>query len=150
MKEQQLLRNPDTEPSEELIAEGLGPAASVYSRFAEELKNHDVQLDWRYYNDGKAWLGKGLYRWISVRGRQKEMTVFWLSVWKEYFKVTFYISEKYRMETLNLPLDCGTLKMAENAEQMGKLKFFPLVFDIHSDQMLDQVSVLIEFKKGLK
>ncbi|PKP08994.1 MAG: hypothetical protein CVU09_13085 [Bacteroidetes bacterium HGW-Bacteroidetes-4] len=39
------------------------------------------QVQWRYYNDGKAWLCKVSY---------KKKTVFWLSVWEAYFKVAFY------------------------------------------------------------
>jgi hypothetical protein len=39
------------------------------------------QVQWRYYNDGKAWLCKVSY---------KKKTVFWLSVWEACFKVAFY------------------------------------------------------------
>jgi len=41
----------------------------------------------------------------GVRGGQKEVTAFWLSIWDGFFKTTFYIPEKARSEALNLPLD---------------------------------------------
>ena len=58
MEAQQLLRDSDVEPTGNRIAEGLGAANSVYVGFVKELEGHSIQIDWRYYNDGKAWLGK--------------------------------------------------------------------------------------------
>ena len=60
MDEQQLLRDSSIEPTRDVIANALGEANGTYVKFIEGLDNHDVQVDWRYYNDGKAWLGKGL------------------------------------------------------------------------------------------
>jgi len=33
---------------------------------------------------------------------------------------------------------------------MGKLKFFPLVFDLYSDEMFGAVFSLIDFRKSIK
>ena len=40
----------------------------------------------------------------------------------------------------------------ENAKQLGKLKFFPLAFDLRldSDELFDEIFALVEFKKTLK
>jgi hypothetical protein len=148
--EQQLLRSPNTEPTSEVIAEGLGAANIAYKKFINGLKNRDIQIEWRYYNDGKAWLGKGLYKQIGVRGGQKEITAFWLSIWEEFFKVTIYIPEKYRANALSLSLDGEVRTMVENAKQMGKLKFFPLVFDLRIDDLFNALYTLIDFRKMLK
>ena len=72
---EQTLRNPDIEPSSEVIAKALGDANNAYIKFINELASHDIQLEWRYYNDGKAWLAKGLLKWTDVRGGQNEKTV---------------------------------------------------------------------------
>ena len=61
-KERQLLRDPDTEPTSEVISDGLGAANSTYTEFIEGLKNCGIQVEWRYYTDGNAWLGKGLHK----------------------------------------------------------------------------------------
>ena len=150
MTEQQLLRDPNVEPAMEIIAEGLGPAGGAYARFIEKLENHGVQADWRYYNDGKAWLGKGLYKWSTARGTQKETTALWLSVWDGFFRVTFYIPEKSRAEALNLPLGGEIKKMIGDAKRIGKLKFFPLIFDLRSDELFDEILTLVDFRKALK
>lgn len=74
--DKQLLRNPDIQPTSEIKAEALQDANDSYIRFLNELENQDIDLEWRYYTDGKAWLGKGLYKWLGVRGGQKVTTVF--------------------------------------------------------------------------
>ncbi len=148
--DEQMLRNPEIEPSDEVIANALGEANKAYETFINALNGYDIQLEWRYYKDGKAWLAKGLFRWIGVRGGQKVETVFWLSVWKGFFKVTFYFPEKVRMGVLNLPLDPETRGMIEASQQMGKLKCFPLVFDLSSDEKFESLFMLLDFKKSIK
>ena len=150
MKEKQLLRDVNIEPTSAAIAEGLGLASDAYAIFLEKLKEHDVELTWRYYNDGKAWLGKGQYKWETIRGTPKETTALWLSIWEGFFKVTVYIPEKYRVEALNLSLSDDMNEMIMAAKQMGKLKFFPLVFDLYSNKMFDELLTIIDFRKVLK
>jgi hypothetical protein len=148
--EQQLLRNPKIKPSSDVIAQALGEAYRVYTQFTNELRRHDVQLEWRYYNDGKAWLAKGLHKWIGVRGGQKEVTVFWLSIWDGFFKVTVYVPEKFRSGILMLPIGEEVKKMIVDSGQMGKLKFFPIVFDLYSDDNLEELHTILNYKKSLK
>ncbi|NLV50144.1 MAG: DUF3788 family protein [Clostridiales bacterium] len=147
---EQLLRNPDIKPSGDVIAKALGEANSAYVKFIDELSNHNIEPVWHYYNDGKAWLAKGLYKRTGVRGGKKETTVFWLSVWNGFFKVTFYIPSKARADVLSLPLDNEVKLMIANSGQMGKLKYFPLVFDLCSDEKFKAVFMLADFRKSIK
>ena len=150
MKEKQSLRDINIEPTSEVISIELGVANDAYIEFLEKLKAHDIELNWRYYNDGKAWLGKGQYKWTTIRGTPKETTAFWLSIWEGFFKVTVYVPEKYRLEALNLSIGDGMKGMIKEAKQMGKLKFFPLVFDLYSNKMFDELFAIIDFRKTLK
>lgn len=83
------------------------------------------------------------------------MTAFWLSIWDDpsraggFFKVTIYIPENRRSESLMLPLDGTIQKMIEESKQMGKLKFFPVIFDLRSDELFDAVYTLIDFRKAI-
>ena len=148
---QQLLRDPDIQPTDDVIAEALGEANNAYMEFVRELAVHDIQLEWRYYTDGKAWLGKGLHKWTGARGGQKEITVFWLSIWDGFFKLTFYIPEKSREDVLNLPLADKVSRMITDSKQMGnKLKFFPLVFDLYTDEKFGAIFFIVDFKKRMK
>lgn len=147
---QQLLRNPDVEPSSDVIAEALGEGNSAYVRFISELPKYDIQLEWRYYSDGKAWLGKGRYRWTGLRGGKNETTVFWLSIWDGFFRVTIFVPEKARADALDLFLDHEVKKMIEESKPMGKLKVFPVVFDFFSDDEFEGFFSLAAFRKSLK
>ena len=148
--DQQWLRNPDVPPTNENIAQGLGTANNAYVKFISTLKSHGIQIEWRYYTDGNAWLGKGLYQRTGVRGGTTEITAFWLSIWDGFFRVTIFVPEKVRADALSLPLDDETRQMIVDSKQMGKLKFFPLVFNLHSDVLFDAVFALIDFRKMIK
>ncbi len=144
------MRNPDIKPSSEVIAKALGEGNSAYVNFINELAKHDIELIWNYYNDGKAWLAKGLYKWTGARGGQNETTVFWLSVWDGFFKLSFFIPEKFRADLLSLPLDTEIKEMINNSQQMGKLRFFPIIFEICSEEKFEEVFLLADYKKNMK
>lgn len=144
----QLLRDPDIQVTRDVIENALGSAFNTYVKFVDELVRHDIHLEWNYYTDGKAWLAKGIYQWKGIRGGQKQSTVFWLSIWDNFFKISIYIPENKRKDVLNLALSDRVRQMVIDSKQMGKLKFFPLVFEMDSDAMLEMVFRLVDFKKN--
>ncbi len=150
MEAQQLLRNPDVYPGSEVLAQALADAYGAYDKFAGGLESHGIQLEWRYYADGNAWLAKAVHQWTGARGGQNRTTAFWLSVWNGFFKVSFYIPEKARANALKLPIDDESRKTIADAKPMGKLKFFPLVFELRSDELFETVFTLADFRKRLK
>ena len=147
----QMLRDPGVEPADDVIAAVLGEANDAYLKFISRLNRMEIRLAWRYYTDGKAWLGKGLYRWTGARGGQRETTVFWLSLWQGFFRVTIYVPEASRAAILSLPLDDEVKRMAAERERMGnRLKYLPLVFDLRTDELFPSVFTLVDFKKSLR
>lgn len=149
-EKQQLLRNPDLYPAEDILESALKEATMAFRLFRKELENHQIELECRYYPDGKAWLGKGLHKWVGTRGGQKITTVFWLSAWDGFFKVTVYLPENVRVAARVLPVDVETIEKISQAKSMGKLRSFPIVFEIQNEEQLDGLFSLIEFKKTLK
>ena len=136
MERMQLLRDPSVFPSDEVLAEALGDSYSAYAKFTKRLPECSIEAEeWRYYNDGKSWLSKNTH---------KKKTVFWLSVWDGFFKVTMFFTEK----------TCGgvlELKVAEEFrtfQQMAKLK--PLVISVSSGTDQDDLFKVIEYKRDLK
>ncbi len=51
---EQLLRNPDIQPSSDVIAKTLGKSNNAYIKFINKLASHDIHLEWRYYNQIKS------------------------------------------------------------------------------------------------
>lgn len=145
----QLLRDPEIQPTDDTLAEIIGEKYGIYVKFISMLKDFDIDVQWRYYNDGKAWLAKGLYKWKSIRGADKEKTIFWLSIWEGFFKVNFYIAEKAMEGLQNVPISKTSQTMVNAAKPMGKLRFVPIVFEVSSDDLFDDLRVLIDYKKGI-
>lgn len=147
---EKMLRDPDIQPSSDVIAQALGETNGTYIKFVNELASHGIDLVWHYYNDGKAWLAKGLVKWTGVRGGQKETTAFWLSIWDGLFKLSIFIPEKAYAGLLSLPLDNKVKQMISDSLEMEKQKYLPLVFDMCSEEMFEAVFMLADFKKSIK
>jgi len=86
--EKQLLREQDIFPTKEVLKDVLGNVYDVLETLELRLSQNEFALsfDWNYYNDGKSWLCK-----VS----HKKKTVFWLSVWEGFFKMTFFFLERH-------------------------------------------------------
>lgn len=146
---EQLLRNPDIEPTDEVLHNALGKAYPPYVSFLESLAPLEIENVWRYYPDGSAWLTKGLYRWTGPRGGKKETTTYWLGVWEDAFRVTVYFPMKHRETVLEAPVSAVTLQMIADAQQLGKLKFFPVQFEVTSKKQLTDIIALVKLRKEL-
>lgn len=91
---QQLLSDPNQKPTDKLFKSILDDKVyNILKKIDQTILEAGLLLEWRYYNDGKAWLGKVTY---------KNKTVVWLSVWKEFIKAGFYFTEKARPSVLEL------------------------------------------------
>ena len=150
MGRQQLLRDPEVQVTEELILSELQATGKSYQTFVKGLKTHDIELLWHYYNDGKAWLAKGLYHWVTPRGTSKEKNIFWFSLWQGAFKVSFYFPVNSQQALVELPLSPTVIERITQAETLGKMKFFPVLFDNDSTAWFPDIFTLIEYKKTLK
>jgi len=136
---QQLLRDPDIDPSSEVLILALGESYGAYVAFSRKLPAFNIELTWQYYHDGKSWLAKGTH---------KKKTVFWLSVWEGLFRVTLFFTEKTRADAQALPIS-DRLKTSL-AKEKARGKLVPLIVDIPSAAALDDVYHLIAYKQSLK
>lgn len=59
---------------------------------------------------------------------------------------TTFVPEKARADVLSLPLDNEVKLMIAASQQMGKLKHFPIVFDLCSDEMFKAIYLLAYFR----
>jgi len=133
--EVQLLKDPNVYPDQKVLRNELGNVYQVYEKFVETITGPTYGLipEWRYYNDGKAWLCK-----VSF----KKKTVFWLSVWNSYFKISFYFAEKYTTGIAGLDIDKIIIDSLAGNKAFGRL--IPLVIRIDNDEQIRNVLKLLK------
>ena len=98
----------------------------------------------------QRWQGmvsKSIIQMEVGKGTDKEKTIFWLSIWDGFFKVSLYFAEKLQPDMQSLAVSENTKVMIDNTKIMGKLKFFPLVYEVRSSDIFEDLSILIEYKK---
>lgn len=134
-----VLKDPAIYPSEEVLKEVLDASYPVYLELLELCKNYQLNLEWRYYNDGKAWLAK-----ISL----KKKTMIWMSAWTGFLKATIYIQEKYCDQLYQLNLTDDRIQFIQNTKNVGKSK--PCMFDLKSPEILKELETVLIFKMSLK
>ena len=118
-------------PSEDILQAALGDIYPAFRQLSNWLAESQIAMEWRYYNDGKAWLCKCVH---------KKKTVLWLSAWEGYVQAGFFFTGK---TCEGIP---ERLKRFE--KNVGKL--IPLVMKLSSEDQLDDLMTLVEYKKNLK
>ncbi|WP_308601575.1 DUF3788 family protein [uncultured Dysgonomonas sp.] len=141
MEAQMLLRDADIFPSDKILEDALGEGFNVLVSFLETITNNEyaLTLEWRYYNDGKAWLGKAVY---------KKKTIFWLSVWEGFFKTSFFFTEKHLEAIAKLDISETIKDEFAKAKTIGKL--IPMIFDVNKENQLGDLLTVVWFKTSLK
>jgi len=136
-----MLNDKDQYPDDGVLARHLGKAKPAWDAFAADIAAGlgEGSLEWRYYNDGKAWLCKVVH---------KKKTVCWVSVWDKFFKTAFYFTAKNDKDIEALPIPADVKDAYRAHEPIGKLK--PLVVEVRTKKALGSVSVLVKYKSGLK
>jgi hypothetical protein len=101
----------------------------------------NLVTEWRYYNDGKSWLCKITF---------KKKTIIWLSVWENFFRVSFYFTEK---NSVGIPALEINKEIKDNFEQAKKNtigKLIPLLIEVNSENQIADILKIAEYKKKLK
>jgi len=142
MEPQMLLKDPEVFPSNEVLRETLGDDIyNVLESFIETITSEEYGLvpEWRFYNDGKAWLCKMVY---------KKKTILWLSVWEGLFKTSFFFIEKHLEGIAALEISETIKEEFAKAKPIGRL--IPMIFDVCRKEQLDDLLTVVRHKKSLK
>ncbi|MEE4256561.1 MAG: DUF3788 family protein [Bacteroidales bacterium] len=136
-----LLRDKEIEPTDEVLENSLGKELfTIYQKLIQIFTDEfSLELQWRFYKDGKSWLCKVVY---------KKKTILWLSVWQNYIKTGFYFTEKTRNGVLELGIDKKIKETFSVAKPVGKL--MPLIIDIDQQKQIEDLKKLIKYKKEVK
>lgn len=137
----QTLKDPGIFPGEEVLKKTLGSSFNAYEELMQKVTGDKYKLDpqWNYYKDGKAWLCK-----VCLRKK----TIFWLSAWEKYFKVSFFFTENTGTGLNEIDLSKPILKEYKANKAIGKLK--PMILKISSLNDLKNVLKVLEYKINLK
>lgn len=136
-----ILRDENIFPVEDVLRKVLGKRYAAYRELIDTItgKDYGLALEWRFYKDGGAWLGKAIF---------KKKTVFWLSVWDGFFRTSFYFTEKTRDGVMDLDIDEAVKSAFAASEATGKL--VPLSFKIDKKRQIKDVLAIVSYKKALK
>jgi len=139
--DQPLLSDKMQFPSEEIIYSHLGKARNIWVSFFEYLQeNHpDILSEWRYYNDGKSWL---------MKVTRKKKTIFWLSVLKGTFRITFYFTDRAADAIADSTLPAIMKKQFKEGKQFGKIRGLTIIFKSKKD--IESAKVLLLIKLNTK
>lgn len=134
-----ILNNPDIFPDEKILQNTLSESVyRLYYRLINTIivdKKLNLSAEWRYYKDGKSWLCKVV---------NKKRTIFWLSVWEGYFKVSFYFTEKHKEGIASLPISESVKCQFNDDKSIGKL--IPLTIDIYNEEQLADLIEIVKFR----
>ena len=142
MEEEQIqkLKEEEIYPSDVVLNAVLGTTYSVFQGFIKKIESAEFELEkqWQYYHDAKAWFCK-------VQCKKK--TIFGLTVWSGYFKLSFYFAEKYDTAITNLGISEKLKQQYVEIKRIGKIK--PLIINVKEEKDLINAYVLIKYKNGI-
>jgi ABC-type uncharacterized transport system YnjBCD substrate-binding protein len=128
-------------PTEEIIYSHLGKAKNIWISFFEYLhENHpDITPEWRYYNDGKSWL---------MKVTRKKKTVFWLSIQKGTFRVTFYFTDRAADAIAGSTIPEEMKKQFKEGKRFNKIRGLTVLFKYKKD--IKSAKTLLSIKLNTK
>jgi len=135
------LNDPAIPPSPEVLQNVLGSGYPVYEKMLSEITGDPYGLvpEWRYYNDGKAWLCKVVF---------KKKTIFWLSVWDGFFKAGFYFVERHCQGIYDLEINENIKQNLKTAKPFGTM--YPVGLVLSREEHIHDLLKIIEYKKKQK
>ena len=135
----QLLKDPNTQLTDEFLATVLGSSFTAWKVFNENFPKYDISLEWRYYKDG-GWLAKCTH---------KKNTIIWASASEGFFSTSFLFQEKPHLRAGILELDISDdIKNAITSSPSEK--WFSVAVNVYNESQLSDVYKLINYKKSAK
>ena len=127
------LRDANIYPDNEVLRSVLGKSFEVYLKLLDLYKKNELEYEWRYYKDGKAWLCKV---------QKKKKTIVWMSAWKGLLKASIYFPLRLLSNVMELDISNEQKENILKTKNVGKSK--PCNFEIH------EANVLIDFEKVMQ
>ena len=135
--DQPILSDKDQFPTDEIIFSHIGRAKSLWLALFEFIHSNytDFSEQWRYYNDGKSWL---------MKVTRKSKTVFWLSIIKGAFRITFYFTDMAEQAITQCTISDELKESFLKGKRYNKIRGITIVFRIKKD--VEYAKALIAIK----
>ena len=139
--DQIILSDKNRFPAEEVIYSQIGKSKKIWDEFFQYIrsKHPEFSEQWRYYNDGKSWLMKVV---------KKSKTIFWLSVIKNGFRITFFFTDKAEQLIKESSLSEEIKEGFKNGKRFGKIR--PVTLVMQNEKNLKFAKELISIKLKFK
>lgn len=122
-------------PDEVVLQGVLGTGYPLYRELVQGFERRGFTLEWRFYHDGKAWLGKV---------QHKKRTIVWMSAWEGFVKATVYLPEQDASGLVGLDLSPATKDALSAAKRVGKS--LPCTFDLTRAAPLRELEMVMDYK----
>lgn len=139
-----VLTDKNTVPTEIILQNYLGNVKPIWDALQNLVTQRYASFifEWRYYNDGKSWLCK------LQNTQKKPTTVCWLSIYKNYFKMTFYFGDKAELLLNQSQLPPLLKDQFFNGKKIGKIRPITIIMKTMAD--LEPIPILFAIKEQLK
>jgi hypothetical protein len=140
-KEILMLSDKEIIPTDEYIFSIIGEKKILWQNLMQFVsENHkDFTGTWNYYNDGKQWLFKMVW---------KKKTIFWATILQETFKITFYFGDKAESKIIESDLPQSVKDDFKTTRRYGKIRAISTKIFNASD--LELIKKLILLKMEIK
>jgi hypothetical protein len=132
-------RDPEDRPDEARLKAVLGKGYPAYLALLDLLAEYDISPEWRYYNDGKAWLCKTT---------RKAKTIAWMSARRGYVTATFYIPAAHIDGLYGLEVSEETKERMRATKNTGKSK--GATFEVRGKAVLKDLETVMKYKMAIK
>lgn len=140
-EEKYVLSDKEVYPDDLILFSHLGAMKNIWLSVLEFMKENykDSAGEWRYYNDGKQWLFKMVF---------KKKTVFWAALMEGTFRITFYFTGKATSIIENGSLTDTVKESFKNAKSYGALR--PVSIAVAAASDLEDIYELVRIKTTIK
>jgi hypothetical protein len=139
--DQPVLGDKNQFPTEEMIYSHIGKTKALWQSFFKYLhtEHSDLAEEWRYYNDGKSWL---------MKVTRKSKTIFWLSIIKDAFRMTFYFTDKVEQAINGSHISKELKEQFKNSKVFGKIRGLTIIF--HDKNDIEDAKALLAVKLSVR
>ena len=133
------LRDESIFPDKRVLTSVLRKSYIVYTELLDLYDRNELNYEWRYYKDGKAWLCKV---------QKKKKTIVWMSAWNGFMKAAIYFPVRLLNEILDLDINEELKEKILKTKNVGKSK--PCIFEIRNQDVLGDFEKVMLLKINSK